>query len=210
MSISKLELNPGLNRVMREDCVRRQRLGSQEQTQPSTHLERLPLEILEMAAQHLTNREDLKRFSEISAITKTAVLNVINTDNERLAVNELKVLGEWNSPKPQHSLSVIDFYKEFLAYLQAQVQNPHARVRIDDSKLQELKQILTAFATNQVVEKSRALKRECYADIISGRASIQSIDHKYASLKCEVISEVLEHIISSTVNPEKNKRLGCS
>ncbi len=205
MSISKLKLNPGLKRFVGEDCVKRQRLGSEEQTQPSTHLEILPLEILEMAAEHLTNREDLKRFSEISAITKTAVLNVINTDNERLAVNELKVLGEWNSPKPEHSLSVIDFYKKCFADIRDYRQFQQDMMPIDDGKLETLKQRLAAVATNHVVNKSRAFKRECYADIISGRASIESIDHKYASLKCKVVSEALEHIISSTVNPEKTR-----
>ena len=207
MSISKLEINPGSKRVVGEDCVKRQRLGSEEQTQPSTHLERLPLEILEMVAQHLTKREDLKRFSEMSSVTKTAVLNVINIDNERLGVNEIKVLGEWNSPKPKskHSLSVVDFYKECLAGIRDYMPSQQDIMHIDHGKLENLKQRLTACATNQVAEKFRELRRECYADIISGGASIESIDDKYASLKCALVSEALEHIISSTVNPEKTR-----
>ena len=191
-----------------EDYSKRQRLGSVELPQLSTNLGSLPLEIMEIVASHLAEPKDLKSFSEISYLTKGAALREINIQNESLAVSELQVLSNLNPSKPDQESSLIGFYKWFLVYLDDPNFWLRARgVQIDVNKLVELQQKLTALATNQVADQSRALKLVFYKEIASGKASFESIDDKYARLKSALVSEALELVISSSVNSELTRGL---
>lgn len=195
--------NPGSKRTHEEkDCLKRQRLGSDNLPKRFTHLERLPLEIMEMVAKHLKEREDLQSFSEISALTKCSVLNVVNLQNESLAVAQLQVLGDLNPSKQKHLSSVTDFYQNFLADMRDPLfwLGPQG-LQIENLKLQQLQQTLTVLKTTQVAQRSRALKLTCYQEILDGKASIASIDDKYASLKSTLVCEALKEIISFSVNP---------
>ena len=192
-----------------EDYSKRQRLGSVELPQLSTNLGSLPLEIMEIVASHLAEPKDLESFSEISYLTKCSVLNVVNIQNESLAVNELQVLSNLNPSKPDQVSSLVDCYKNFLADL----VDPTFVLRdlgaqIDVNKLRELQNKLTALATNQVAQRSRALKLVCYKEIASGKASIERINEKYESLKCALVCEALELVIASSVDPEVTR--GCA
>lgn len=198
MSISN-EVNIESNRTgCEEDLSKRLELGSEKVSNTST-LQQLPLEILEMVGKHLQeDPKDLKTFFETARRFQYSVLNIIHLQ----AIKELQVLKEINPSKPANPTSVIDFYQDFLA----KIQDPNfdlrnQGVKIKDQKLQELQLQLTALATNQVVERTIALKQECQNEIM-GRASFESIDDKYSNIKCALVSEALELIISSSVNPK--------
>ena len=195
-------VTPEGKRAGAQHYSKRQRLGSEDVSKPSTHLERLPIEIMEIVAKHLAAREDLKSFSEISSLTKCSVLNVVNIQNESLAVSELQVLSNLNPSKPDQVSSVVDFYQDFITDMRDPLfwLGPQG-LQIDDHKLQQLQQTLTALKTSQVAQRSRALKLACYQEILNGKASIASIDDKYASLKSTLVCEALKEIISFSVNP---------
>ena len=178
-------------------------LGSERyESGVSTHLERLPPEILEIVVKHLPN-PDRESFFRISPLeqprTQYAVINVLNLK----AIKELQsALKDVNPSKPNQVNSFTDFYVDFLA----KIQDPNFKLRmegvkIDDKKLQELQLQLTALATNQVAERTRKLKQECQQEIIDG-ASLESIEDKYSRLKCALVSEALELVVSSSVNPD--------
>ena len=182
-----------------EGYSKRQTLGSQELPKPSTHFERLPVEILEMVAAHLKNQEELKSFSEISTLTKCSVLNLFNHQ----AIKELKVFSDLYPSKPEQPSSVIDIYKEFVSgILHPNSVLGYYKMPMFNNKLQELQQALTAFATNQAAERLRKLNQECYEEIIRGKASFESIDGKYASLKSELVCDALKVIIPFANFPE--------
>jgi ankyrin repeat protein len=189
-----------------EEDSKRQRLGSVEQPQLSTHLESLPLEVLEELAQYFKEREDLTRFSKISYLTKGAALREINLQNKSLAITELQVLSDVNPPKPENPLSVIDFFQDILADRRdPNFANLFPGAQIDVDKLQELQKKLIALATAQVAEKFTKLELECNRGIANGDVSIESIDEKYASLKGALVCEALEFVISSSVDPEAGR-----
>ena len=198
---------PGSKRACEEEEKKRQKLGSTKISRPSNHLEKLPLEIMEIVAKHLTEQKDLKSFSEISSLTKCSVLNVINIQNEKLAAEELRVFCDMNPSKQEHPSSAVDLYKHFLEMMRNPSFLDSSRgVQIDVNKLQELQQLLKAFVTNQVAERLTKLKLECYQEIIKGKESIANIDDKYSNLKCALVSEALNHIITYSINPISTRR----
>ena len=200
-------VNPGSKRADGEHQRSEiQRQASEKVSKLSTYLDRLPFEIQAMVAKNLIQREDLKNLSEVSSNWKDVALLEINLQNEMATVKELQVLSDLLPSKPVSVSSALDLYKAFLADMRYFDLWFTARgVRIDDDKLQELQQALTALSTTQVAEQSKALKLECYKQIMSGDASIERIDEKYSTLKSALVSEAFKHIISSSINAESTR-----
>ena len=201
MSISNHPINPGDKRAGGRDdtLVRKKPCLS-----TSTHLERLPFDVKEIVVNYFSERQDLKNLSEVSKDWQNAVLRKINLQNEIAAVKELQVLSEMHSSGQRDLSSAVEFLKDYFA----KIRNPDAfhhsqDAQIDDNKLQELQQKITALATTLTAKRFRILKLECYQDIIKGDSSIAILDAKYFSLKCALVTEAFEMIFASSSKPDQ-------
>lgn len=181
-------------------------LSSKQDSEPLTYLSILPEEILKIIAEYITKKEDLNHFSEVSAKARRAALRIINLQNENLVIKALKVLGNLSPRKHNKPSSAFDLYQDFLATISDLEFNLiFEGASIDDNKLEELQQSLTALSTTQAVERSGILKKACYQQIMKGETSHASIEEKYSELKCAFVIEAVKLVIFSSLNTESSR-----
>ena len=197
-------IQPGSKRLQEEyEPLKRQKEICDDASKRSASFLSLPLDILELVAEHLEG-SDLKNLSEISLDCQRAALRKKNIQQMQASIEQLKDLAQIHPSKPQQVSSDLDVFKVFL--LDIHNGNGHyffERIVLNSNLLPQLQQQLVILSTHKVSKEFLKLKRASYPLIVDNKICFDQLEKEYSMKKAELVAEAFEHVIFSTRNPEQ-------